>query len=98
MLFSNILPGKPKSSSPAQAAAPGAALNLADVTGGQEVYIQGFTASMPGERRAHLQAYGLTPGQRVCVLQRRPVVVVRVEHTELALEPDLARQIQVERR
>ena len=50
---------------------------------------------MPKERLNHLRAYGLVPGHCVRVLQHSPVTVVQVEHTELALEGDLARQIEV---
>lgn len=47
------------------------------------------------ERQSQLQAYGLIPGRQVQVLQVWPVVVVLLEHTELALENELAGQIWV---
>jgi Fe2+ transport system protein FeoA len=43
-----------------------------------------------GERLARLRAYGLAPGAVVELLQQRPVTVVRIEQTELALEGELA--------
>jgi Fe2+ transport system protein FeoA len=59
--------------------------------------VRGFSASLPAERRAHLQAYGLIAGHWVKVLQHTPITVVQVEHTELALESGLARLVEVER-
>ena len=40
-------------------------------------------------------AYGLIPGNWVEVVQHSPVTVVQVENTELALEDELASQIEV---
>jgi Fe2+ transport system protein FeoA len=57
--------------------------------------VKGFLPGLTAERRAHLQAYGLSPGYWVEVIQHYPVTVVRVEHTELALEAGLACQVQV---
>jgi Fe2+ transport system protein FeoA len=69
---------------------------LTDVRPGREVRLTGFAQVMPRERWAHLQAYGLTPGCSVRVVQHTPITVVQIGHLELALEADLARQIQVE--
>jgi Fe2+ transport system protein FeoA len=44
----------------------------------------------------NLQAYGLTPGHLLRVLQQAPVTVIQIGNTELALEADLARQVEVE--
>jgi Fe2+ transport system protein FeoA len=49
-----------------------------------------------GSRPLQLQAYGLAPGRLVQVLQQEPVTVVRADHTELALEGDLASKVLVE--
>jgi Fe2+ transport system protein FeoA len=68
---------------------------LADVQPGQAARLKEFSSAISPQRWAHLQAYGLTPGRCVQVVQHRPVTVVRVEHTELAMEDDLARQIEV---
>jgi Fe2+ transport system protein FeoA len=43
-----------------------------------------------------MQAYGLAPGRLVEILQQDPVTVVRADHTELALEDDLARKVLIE--
>jgi Fe2+ transport system protein FeoA len=48
-------------------------------------------------QRDRLHAYGLTSGRVVEVLQTRPVTVVRVDHVEVALEPELATAIGVGR-
>ena len=71
-------------------------LTLADVPPGGRACIRGFLPGLSCERRAHLQAYGLTPGYQVRILQHSPVTIVQVEHMELALEGGLARQVQVE--
>ena len=68
---------------------------LADVLPGEGAKLLGFAPDLPPERWAHLQAYGLVPGRFVRVLQHAPVTVVQVEHCEIALELDLARQIRI---
>lgn len=50
---------------------------------------------LPERQRGQLLAYGLAPGRLVEVLQRSPVTVVRVEHTELALESSISRAVLV---
>jgi Fe2+ transport system protein FeoA len=42
-----------------------------------------------------LQAYGLVPGYWVEVLQHSPVTVIKIEHSEVAMENDLAAQVWV---
>jgi Fe2+ transport system protein FeoA len=51
---------------------------------------------MSPEHRAHLQAYGVIPGYEVRVVQHKPVTVVQIEHTELALEAGVAGQVWLE--
>jgi Fe2+ transport system protein FeoA len=68
---------------------------LADVPPGYCARVGGFESSLSPEQLTHLKAYGLVPGHWVRVLQHSPVTVVQIEHTELALEGDLARQIRV---
>ena len=48
-------------------------------------------------RRNALAVYGLTPGSRLTLQQKRPSFVIRVGETELALEADIAREIFVKR-
>ena len=74
---------------------PGQYATLADVPAGCKAKVLGFTRYLPPERLSHFQAFGLVPGHLVRVLQHSPVTVVQIEHTELALERDLAREIQI---
>jgi Fe2+ transport system protein FeoA len=48
------------------------------------------------DRADRLMALGVTPGAPVTVLQRFPGVVFLCDHTELAVEPAVARAIVVE--
>ena len=48
------------------------------------------------DRADRLMALGVTPGAIVRVLQRFPGVVCLCDHTELAVEPAVARSILVE--
>jgi Fe2+ transport system protein FeoA len=70
-------------------------LTLADISPGRQAKIIGFDSRLPADRHAHLQSYGLIPGYSVRVVQHSPVTIVRVEHLELALERELARQVKV---
>jgi hypothetical protein len=69
---------------------------LADVPAGFRAKVGGFCADLPADRLAYLQGYGLAPGYWVRVLQHSPVTVVQVEFTELALETELACEVQVD--
>ena len=69
---------------------------LADVPPGAQAEVESFLAGLSDERQAHLRAYGLAPGSRVQVKQHRPVTVVQIDHTELAMEAVLARQVGVQ--
>ncbi len=68
---------------------------LASVPPGEQALLKNFAPELALERRTQLQAYGLVPGRWVRVLQDWPVVVVQVEHTEIALENGLAKQIWI---
>lgn len=69
-------------------------LTLDRVPSGALARVLGFAALGPDQDR-HLQAYGLLPGRQVRVLARRPLVIVQVEQTELALEIDVAQAVFV---
>lgn len=73
----------------------GAPLTLADIPPGACARVLSL-APCPAARCERLQAYGLSPGHCVRVVQHRPVTVVRVDNTELALERELARGVVVE--
>jgi Fe2+ transport system protein FeoA len=70
-------------------------LTLADIPVGWQAKVAGFAPGLSPERNAHLQAYGLVPGYLVHVVRHSPVMVIRVEHLELALERGLARKVLV---
>ena len=44
-----------------------------------------------------LAAFGLVPGSEVTLVQHRPACVVKVGETEIALDPEVAREIVVRR-
>lgn len=52
-------------------------------------------AGMPESRLARLSAYGLVPGTQVVVKQRRPVPVIGIGETELAVSEEILTQIWV---
>ena len=70
---------------------------LSDLPPGSRSYISGFQSHLSPENKARLQAYGLTPGQEILVLQQSPVTIVLIEHLELALENEMARSVLVSR-
>jgi Fe2+ transport system protein FeoA len=57
--------------------------------------IEGFAQDIRPARKSQLQAYGLVPGYWVEVLQHSPVTVIKIEHSEVAMENELARQVLV---
>ena len=67
---------------------------LAGARPGHEVAIVGF-AGGAGDLHERLLAYGLIPGRTLRVLAQKPLTVVQVEHTELALERELADCVEV---
>jgi Fe2+ transport system protein FeoA len=71
-------------------------LTLADVEAGSKVRVEELDG-LPVESRHQLQAYGLTPGRSVEVVQQLPVTVVRVEQLDLAFEAAIASSIHVRR-
>jgi Fe2+ transport system protein FeoA len=70
-------------------------LCLKDVLPGHFARVAGFSPRLSPERRTQLRAYGLVPGYRIRVLQHNPVSVIQVEHSEIALEQELAGEIFV---
>lgn len=68
---------------------------LADVPPGCQARVTGFSSNLSADRFAHLQAYGLVPGYWVRVTQHSPVFVIQIDHTELALEAELAGNVHV---
>jgi Fe2+ transport system protein FeoA len=63
---------------------PGSRAQVVDINGLSAVQVE------------NLQAFGLVKGHWLQVLQHAPVTVIQIGNTELALEADLARQVEVE--
>lgn len=55
-----------------------------------------FDHEILSEHKAQLQAYGVIPGYALRLQQQKPVIVIQVDHTELAFDYDLAKEIFVE--
>jgi Fe2+ transport system protein FeoA len=70
-------------------------VTLAEAPKGADVRVVSLVSD-GSSRPIRLQAYGLAPGRWIRVLQQEPVTVVQAEHTELALEDDLAAKVLVE--
>jgi Fe2+ transport system protein FeoA len=68
---------------------------LADVQSNQQVRINAL-GDLNDNLKKHLYAYGLVAGRIVGVLSTRPVVIIQIEETELAIEISVARHIIVE--
>jgi Fe2+ transport system protein FeoA len=51
---------------------------------------------MPAARRARLGAFGIAPGGTVLLVQRRPVPVIRVGETDLAIGAEILDEMLVE--
>lgn len=77
-----------------QAPTPRETVPLSHVLPGGEVQIVALR-EMAGPRASRLAAFGLVPGSRVEVLQRRPAPVLRVGETEIALSLDILEHIEV---
>jgi Fe2+ transport system protein FeoA len=71
--------------------------HLAKLPPGKRARVDDFNLALPADYQARLQAYGLNPGAEVVVLQHSPVVIVRIEELELAMEADLAEMVLVRR-
>ncbi len=81
---------------PRPAAVPRDALPLPELGEGESSELVCLDCTHASRRNA-LAVFGLVPGCRVVLQQKRPAVVVRVGETELALDLDIAREILVRR-
>ena len=68
--------------------------NLSEVPPGSVVVVKGY-GDLPLTARHFLQSYGILPGRQVRVVSQRPVTIVQIEHTELAFEFSVAREILI---
>jgi Fe2+ transport system protein FeoA len=74
---------------------PSDPMTLADIAPGTLVRISNMDA-LSVEKRDQMLAFGLTAGRWVEIKQHRPAVVIQVDYTELAIEPEVALAITVE--
>ena len=72
-----------------------ATCRLSQLHNDADAVVTGFNGLSERATR-RLMAYGLVPGARFRLLQRRPAYILRLGETELALEPDLAESVYVE--
>lgn len=68
--------------------------SLAELREGQEAELIRLTCAKPS-RRNTLALYGLIPGCKLVLRQKRPSFILHVGETELALEGEIAREIIV---
>ncbi len=88
-----LWPGRRRA--PARGARPADGVPLTHVPAGATVRVVGLEG-LSGERRSRLSAFGLAEGTAVVVVQRRPVPVLRIGETELALAEDIVGGIRVQ--
>lgn len=79
---------------PVQEPAEAHVVPLTHIPVGREVEVYSLEDMLPN-RLARLSAFGLVPGGRVAVMQRRPAPVLRVGETELALGEEVLEKIWV---
>ncbi len=81
--------------SPAPTAATAVERRLDELPSAGNAVVTGFNGLSERATR-RLMAYGLVPGARVTLLQRRPAYILRVGQSELALEAEIAASVHVE--
>ncbi|HEX9798235.1 MAG TPA: FeoA family protein [Anaerolineales bacterium] len=67
---------------------------LSQVGRGQRVCVLDLTR-LPAVRRRFLHSFGVTPGATLVVRQQNPLTIFEIDHTELALERELAEAVVV---
>jgi Fe2+ transport system protein FeoA len=84
----------PKTAAGQRPAGAGDAVPLAHLAKGASAEVRSLDG-MPESRLARLSAFGLVPGTEVLVRQRRPVPVIALGETELAVNEEILAQIWV---
>lgn len=69
---------------------------LSDFEVGQKGKIV-FIVSIDPQRLNRLNSIGIIAGSEIRLLQRKPSIVVRIDETTVALDPDIAKEIHVKR-
>lgn len=80
-----------------EAPAPPAVGDLSELPPGGEATVVGLSDPSGVDARA-LAGLGLLPGAEVEVVQRYPAWILRVDHAEIAVDGELARQVRVRMR
>jgi Fe2+ transport system protein FeoA len=62
---------------------------------GAQVVVARFADGISTHHLEQLMSYGLAEGRTIAVLRHRPMTVVLVDHTELALEHGIAACVRV---
>ena len=62
---------------------------------GAKVVVTRFVPGITARQLEQLTSYGLEEGRTIQVLRQRPVTVLLIDYTELALEDEVARAIHV---
>jgi len=78
----------------AESAGVSGGMTMAEAAPGADIILESY-GDVDADLSRSLQAYGLLPGRRVRVLSQRPVTMVQIEQTELAIENQIARGIHV---
>ena len=68
---------------------------LCDVAPGGRVEFVRFDTTLDAALRDRLVAYGISPSQRLEVVQQRPLSIVVCDHAEIAVEAAVAQRIIV---
>jgi Fe2+ transport system protein FeoA len=66
---------------------------LSEVGAGQEARIVSLE-TLPLTRQRYLHAFGIVPGAIISIQQQRPVTIIEVDRTELAIEREVAEGIR----
>lgn len=69
--------------------------SLVDILPGGQARVLDFDG-LGTKQVESLQAYGLAPGRLVKVVRHKPVTIIQIDNTEIALEHVLAIQVKVE--
>jgi Fe2+ transport system protein FeoA len=76
---------------------PAHVLTVSDLARGEHARVVCLGAGS-SQRHNHLAVFGVVPGADVELIQQKPSCVLRVGETELGLDPEIAREILVERK
>lgn len=74
---------------------PDWSVTIADLAPGRAAIVTEFLPDIDAAAREHLTAYGMTRGAMLRVLRHKPVTVVQVDRSELAMEREIARSVAV---